>query len=85
MVAMALGNHLSSNTIDRLIPPIGNHFAYRKLNLLTFNDESEVRALFSKLIGHEVDDSFLLATHSNPLNVKQTRLLNPSKSKIMFG
>ncbi len=33
----------------------------RKLNLLTFNDEDKVRALFSELIGQEVDDSFLLA------------------------
>lgn len=31
-----------------------------KLNLLTFNDADEVRALFSELIGRKVDDSFLL-------------------------
>src|SRR5689334_13660352 len=30
------------------------------LNRLTFNDAAEVRALFSDLIGKEVDDSFLL-------------------------
>ena len=30
------------------------------LNRLTFNDADEVRALFSELIGREVDDSFLL-------------------------
>ena len=30
------------------------------LNRLTFNDADEVRALFSELIGKEVDDSFLL-------------------------
>jgi acetyltransferase-like isoleucine patch superfamily enzyme len=30
------------------------------LNRLTFNDADEVRALFSKLIGRTVDDSFLL-------------------------
>src|ERR1035438_9474065 len=30
------------------------------LNRLTFNDEDEVRALFSDLIGKKVDDSFLL-------------------------
>jgi acetyltransferase-like isoleucine patch superfamily enzyme len=30
------------------------------LNRLTFNDADEVRALFSDLIGKEVDDSFLL-------------------------
>ncbi|HEU5047522.1 MAG TPA: sugar O-acetyltransferase [Rickettsiales bacterium] len=32
-----------------------------KLNRLTFNDADEVRALFSELIGKQVDDSFLLA------------------------
>lgn len=31
-----------------------------ELNRLTFNDADEVRALFSKLIGKEVDKSFLL-------------------------
>jgi acetyltransferase-like isoleucine patch superfamily enzyme len=31
-----------------------------KLNSLTFNDASEVRALFSELIGEKVDDSFFL-------------------------
>ena len=31
-----------------------------KLNRLTFNDADEIRALFSELIGKEVDDSFLL-------------------------
>jgi acetyltransferase-like isoleucine patch superfamily enzyme len=31
-----------------------------KLNRLTFNDAEEVRALFSELIGRQVDDSFLL-------------------------
>lgn len=31
-----------------------------KLNRLTFNDADEVRALFSELIGKNVDDSFLL-------------------------
>lgn len=30
------------------------------LNRLTFNDADEVRALFSELIGRQVDDSFLL-------------------------
>src|ERR1700678_2817880 len=30
------------------------------LNRLTFNDADEVRALFSELIGKQVDDSFLL-------------------------
>lgn len=30
------------------------------LNRLTFNDADEVRALFSQLIGKQVDDSFLL-------------------------
>jgi len=32
-----------------------------RLNLLTFNDADEVRALFSELIGKRVDDSFMLA------------------------
>ena len=31
-----------------------------KLNRLTFNDADEIRALFSQLIGKEVDESFLL-------------------------
>ncbi|ODA96299.1 transferase [Mesorhizobium sp. SEMIA 3007] len=31
-----------------------------RLNRLTFNDADEVRALFSELIGRQVDDSFLL-------------------------
>jgi acetyltransferase-like isoleucine patch superfamily enzyme len=31
-----------------------------RLNRLTFNDANEVRALFSELIGKQVDDSFLL-------------------------
>jgi len=31
-----------------------------RLNRLTFNDAGEVRALFSELIGKQVDDSFLL-------------------------
>lgn len=31
-----------------------------KLNRLTFDDAEEIRALFSKLIGKKVDDSFLL-------------------------
>ncbi|HEY4923967.1 MAG TPA: sugar O-acetyltransferase [Roseiarcus sp.] len=31
-----------------------------RLNRLTFNDADEVRALFSELIGKQVDDSFLL-------------------------
>jgi acetyltransferase-like isoleucine patch superfamily enzyme len=31
-----------------------------RLNLLTFNDANEVRALFSELIGKKVDESFLL-------------------------
>src|ERR1700744_3017218 len=31
-----------------------------RLNRLTFNDADEVRALFSKLIGKRVDESFLL-------------------------
>ncbi len=31
-----------------------------RLNRLTFNDADEIRALFSRLIGKEVDDSFLL-------------------------
>ena len=31
-----------------------------KLNRLTFNDADEIRALFSKLIGQKVDESFLL-------------------------
>jgi acetyltransferase-like isoleucine patch superfamily enzyme len=31
-----------------------------RLNRLTFNDPNEVRALFSQLIGKEVDESFLL-------------------------
>lgn len=31
-----------------------------QLNRLTFNDAAEVRALFSQLIGKEVDESFLL-------------------------
>lgn len=31
-----------------------------KLNCLTFNDADEVRALFSELIGKQVDESFLL-------------------------
>ena len=31
-----------------------------KLNRLTFNDADEVRALFSELIGREVDKSFVL-------------------------
>ncbi|MEP7353627.1 MAG: sugar O-acetyltransferase [Acidobacteriota bacterium] len=31
-----------------------------KLNRLTFNDADEIRALFSELIGKQVDDSFLL-------------------------
>ena len=31
-----------------------------RLNLLTFNDADEVRALFSELIGQKVDESFLL-------------------------
>src|SRR5215469_18677187 len=30
------------------------------LNRLTFNDADEIRALFSQLIGKDVDDSFLL-------------------------
>jgi acetyltransferase-like isoleucine patch superfamily enzyme len=30
------------------------------LNRLTFDDADEIRALFSRLIGHQVDDSFLL-------------------------
>jgi acetyltransferase-like isoleucine patch superfamily enzyme len=31
-----------------------------RLNRLTFNDEDEIRALFSELIGKQVDESFLL-------------------------
>ncbi|TJX31680.1 MAG: sugar O-acetyltransferase, partial [Mesorhizobium sp.] len=31
-----------------------------RLNRLTFDDADEVRALFSQLIGKEVDESFLL-------------------------
>ena len=31
-----------------------------RLNRLTFNDADEIRALFSELIGKEVDKSFLL-------------------------
>jgi acetyltransferase-like isoleucine patch superfamily enzyme len=31
-----------------------------RLNRLTFNDADEIRVLFSKLIGKQVDDSFLL-------------------------
>lgn len=31
-----------------------------KLNRLTFDDADQVRALFSELIGREIDDSFLL-------------------------
>jgi hypothetical protein len=31
-----------------------------KLNRLTFNDADEIRALFSELIGQQVDESFLL-------------------------
>jgi hypothetical protein len=31
-----------------------------RLNRLTFNDADEIRALFSQLIGKEVDESFLL-------------------------
>ena len=35
-----------------------------KLNRLIFNDADEVRALFSQLIGKEVDESFLLSLPS---------------------
>jgi hypothetical protein len=31
-----------------------------RLNSLTFDDADEIRALFSQLIGKEVDESFLL-------------------------
>ena len=34
-----------------------------RLNLLTFNDADEVRALFSEFIGKKVDESFL---HDQP-------------------
>src|SRR5579871_5163100 len=52
-----------------------------KLNLLTFNDADQVRALFSELIGKKVDDSFLLippfyTAHGDEIRVGRNVFVN---------
>ena len=52
-----------------------------RLNRLTFNDADEVRALFSELIGKQVDESFLLippfyTAHGNEIRVGRNVFVN---------
>jgi acetyltransferase-like isoleucine patch superfamily enzyme len=52
-----------------------------RLNRLTFDDANEVRALFSELIGRQVDESFLLippfyTAHGNEIRVGRNVFVN---------
>jgi acetyltransferase-like isoleucine patch superfamily enzyme len=52
-----------------------------RLNRLTFNDAEEVRAVFSELIGNQVDESFLLippfyTAHGNEIRVGRNVFVN---------
>jgi acetyltransferase-like isoleucine patch superfamily enzyme len=65
---MTMSNGDSAKIIHRRTPESAAMLANVKramaitaaLNRLTFDDADEIRALFSWLIGHQVDDSFLL-------------------------
>jgi acetyltransferase-like isoleucine patch superfamily enzyme len=52
-----------------------------KINMLTFNDADDVRALFSELIGRKVDESFLLippfyTAHGDEIRVGRNVFIN---------
>jgi acetyltransferase-like isoleucine patch superfamily enzyme len=61
-----------------------------KLNRLTFDDADQVRALFSELIGKQVDDSFLLippfyATGGNEIRIGRNVFINQNCTPYDLG